>query len=77
MVEQQPGIEPGSRAKALRQATALADLSVAEAGERLVPDCNAPNRHATFYKAVFRPAVLRANRRAAEMGDRPPSYRRS
>jgi hypothetical protein len=69
VVEQQPGIEPGSRAKASRQATALADLSVAEAGERLVLDWNAPNRHATFYKAVFRAAVLRANRRPAEMGD--------
>jgi hypothetical protein len=69
VVEQQPGIEPGSRAKASRQATALADLSVAEAGERLVLDWNAPNRHATFYKSVFRAAVLRANRRPAEMGD--------
>jgi integrase len=27
-----------------------------------VLDWDAPNRHATFYKAVFRPAVLRANR---------------
>jgi integrase len=40
----------------------LADLTVAEAGERLVLDWTAPNRHATFYKAVFRPAVLRASR---------------
>jgi integrase len=45
-----------------RQATALADLSVAEAEERLLLDWSAPNRHATFYKAVFRPGVLRANR---------------
>jgi integrase len=49
-------------APARRQATALADLTPAEAGERLVLDWDAPNRHATFYKAVFRPAVLRANR---------------
>jgi hypothetical protein len=66
---QQPGIEPGSRETAHRQATALGDLSTAEAGERLVLDWTAPNRHATFYKAVFRPAVLRANRLAAVRGD--------
>ncbi len=46
---------------AQRQATALAGLSVAEAGERLVLDWGQPLRHATFYKAVYRPAVLRAN----------------
>jgi integrase len=66
---QQPGIEPGAHATALRQATALADLSAAEAAERLVLDWSPPTRHATFYKAVFRPAVLRANRRAAALGD--------
>lgn len=60
--DEAPGIEPGSREKANRQATALADLSTAEAGERLVLDWDAPLRHATFYKAVFRPAVLRARR---------------
>jgi integrase len=58
----------GSRS-ALRQATALADLTPAEAAERLVLDWTVPVRHATFYKAVFRPAVLRANRRAAATGD--------
>ena len=67
--EQQPGIEPGSRSTALRQTTALADLSVDEAGQRLVLDWAQPYRHATLYKAVFRPAVLRANRFAAESGD--------
>jgi integrase len=46
---------------AVNQARALADLTTAEAGERLVLDWTAPYRHATFYKAVFRPAVLRAN----------------
>ena len=35
---------------------------MADAGERLALDWKGPNRHATFYKAVFRPAVLRANR---------------
>jgi integrase len=40
---------------------ALAALSVEEAAERLVLDWSAPLRHQTFYKAVFRPAVLRAN----------------
>lgn len=53
---------------AQRQATALADLSVAEAGERLELDWGQPLRHATFYKAVYRPAVLRANRMAATTG---------
>jgi hypothetical protein len=50
--------------KADRQATALADHSVAEATERLAVDWSRPLRHQTFYKAVFRPAVLRANRLA-------------
>jgi hypothetical protein len=40
----------------------LADLTVAEAEKRLVLDWAKPLRHATFYKAVYRPAVLRANR---------------
>lgn len=53
---------------ALRQATALSGLPVAEAGERLVLDWGQPLRHATFYKAVYRPAVLRANRLAAATG---------
>ncbi|MGE2690862.1 hypothetical protein [Mycolicibacterium pulveris] len=65
-----PGIEPGNNAKAHRQATALAELSTAEAGERMVLDWTAPLRHATFYKAVYRPAVLRANRAATARGDK-------
>ncbi len=52
----------GAGSAALRQATALADLTVAEAEARLALDWDAPLRHAAFYKAVFRPAVLRANR---------------
>ena len=55
---------------ARRQADALAVLSVAEAEARLSLDWEKPLRHATFYKAVYRPAVLRANRIAAATGDR-------
>jgi integrase len=46
--------------------TALAALSPDEAAERLVCDWSALLRHQTFYKAVFRPAVARANRLAGE-----------
>ncbi|HWX99649.1 MAG TPA: hypothetical protein VNY55_07185 [Mycobacterium sp.] len=52
----------------LRQATALAELSVAEAGARLVLDWVEPLRHGTFYKAVFQPTVLRANRLTPSTG---------
>jgi integrase len=51
-----------AKARARRQADALADLTVAEAEGRLVLDWTQPLRHPTFYKAVYRPAVLRANR---------------
>ncbi|MGF7120199.1 tyrosine-type recombinase/integrase [Rhodococcus sp. BE178] len=47
---------------------ALAALTVDEAEARLTRDWDAMLRHQTFYKAVFRPAVLRANRIAAEQG---------
>ncbi|MGW4016777.1 tyrosine-type recombinase/integrase [Rhodococcus ruber] len=40
---------------------ALAALTVEEAEDRLTLDWHAPLRHQTFYKAVYRPAVLRAN----------------
>lgn len=50
------------RIVARRQATALAELSVVEAEERLVLDWSEPLRHGAWYKAVFRPSVLRANR---------------
>lgn len=76
--ERDPGIEPGSRPAALRQATALADLTVQEAGERLVLDWTQPYRHATLYKAVYRPAVIRANRVAAaedETAKLPPQLK--
>ena len=45
-----------------RQAKTLAAATVAQAQSRLVLDWSAPLRHTTYYKAVFRPAVLRANR---------------
>jgi integrase len=48
--------------RARRQADALAELSVEDAEKRLVLDWTQPLRHATFYKSVYRPAVLRANR---------------
>jgi integrase len=55
---------PSATAKdrARRQADALADLSVEDAEKRLVLDWTQPLRHPSFYKAVYRPAVLRANR---------------
>ncbi|GAS89383.1 tyrosine-type recombinase/integrase [Mycolicibacterium brisbanense] len=65
--------EPDAQAAkrvARRQADALADLSVEEAETRLELKWDEPLRHATFYKAVYRPAVLRANRIAAGTGDR-------
>jgi integrase len=42
--------------------TALASLSADEAAARLVLDWSQPIRHQTFYKAVFKPAILRATR---------------
>jgi integrase len=50
-----------AKARARRQANALAELAVEDAEKRLVLDWTQPLRHATFYKAVYRPAVLRAN----------------
>ena len=49
-------------AKAQRNADALASLTVDEAEQRLDLDWTSPVRHQNFYKAVYRPAVLRANR---------------
>jgi integrase len=51
-----------AKARARRQAEALAELTGEDAEKRLVLDWNQPLRHATFYKAVYRPAVLRVNR---------------
>ncbi|CAN5609876.1 hypothetical protein BH09ACT7_BH09ACT7_23390 [soil metagenome] len=50
-----------AKVRARRQADALADLTVEDAEKRLVLDWATPLRHATFYKSVYRPAVLRAN----------------
>ena len=52
-------LEP-AHAKAQRNADVLATLTVDEAEQRLELDWSAPVRHQNFYKAVFRPAVLRA-----------------
>lgn len=52
---------PPEKVRAERQAHALAALRVEEAERRLVLDWYAPLRHNTLAKAVFRPAVLRAN----------------
>lgn len=54
----------------LRQATALASLSVDDAASRLELDWSSPLAHQSFYQAVFRPAVLRANGQAQIPGDR-------
>jgi integrase len=43
-----------------RQTAALAALTPEEHAERLVLDYSAPLRWATFYKAVYRPSVIRA-----------------
>ena len=51
-----------SQERAKRQAVALAALNVEQAEARLALDWASPMRHATFVKAVYRPAVLRANR---------------
>jgi integrase len=60
----------GNKTVARRQADALAELGIAEAEARLVLDWTEPLRHPTFYKAVYRPAVLRANRAATATGDK-------
>jgi len=49
------------------QADALAALDVHDAEARLALDWTEPERHPTFFKAVFRPAVLRANRLAGQV----------
>ncbi len=47
---------------ATNQTSALAALSVTEAEARLEIDWSSPHRHKTWYKAIWRPAILRANR---------------
>jgi integrase len=53
------------RVVADRQADALAGSTVDEAAARLALDWSRAVDHGVFYKSVFRPAVLRANRIAA------------
>jgi integrase len=50
---------------------ALAALTVDEAEARLELDWSAMLRHQSFYKAVYRPAVMRANRLGQVAGSRP------
>ena len=52
----------------------LAALSVEEAEARLTLDWDNPLRHPSFYKSVYRPAVLRANRLTPDAGLPPPSW---
>jgi integrase len=54
---------------------ALAALSLDDAADRLVLDWLAPIRHQTFYKAVFRPAVARANRLDGDDPVLPPGLK--
>jgi hypothetical protein len=54
---------------------ALAALSAGEAADRLVLHWSAPIRHQTFYKAVFRPAVARANRLGGSDPVLPPGLK--
>ena len=54
-----------AKVRAERQAQALAALRVTEEEERLALDWTTVLRHNVFYKAVFRPAVLRANNSGA------------
>jgi len=51
---------------------ALAALPVSDAASRLVLDWSEPLRHQTFYKAVFRPAVARANGARGQEDVLPP-----
>lgn len=59
------------RVVAQRQADTLAGLSVSQAADRLQLDWSQPLRHATFYKSVFRPSVLRANRLGGNDAHKP------
>lgn len=56
------------RTVAERQADALAALSATEAAERLALDWTAPLKHLAFYKAIFKPSVLRAIRLDPHVG---------
>jgi integrase len=64
------GVKNPAGASAVKQAAALAEFTTAEASARLALDWSQPYRHATFYKSVFRPAVLRAIRTATVSGEK-------
>lgn len=66
------GATAGERATA--QAARLAELDAGEAAARLELDWGKPIRHSTFYKAIFRPAVMRANRLAGEDVEAAPAF---
>ncbi|MBB3039600.1 tyrosine-type recombinase/integrase [Hoyosella altamirensis] len=58
--------------KAIKSAAAaLAELSPEQAAARLELDWDTPVRHPNFFKAIYRPAVLRANRLTRERGGDP------
>jgi len=52
----------------------LAALSVEKAEARLTLDWDNPLRHPSFYRSVYRPAVLRANRLTPDAG-LPPALK--
>ena len=58
-----------------KRENAVAGVVGPEAAERLVLDWSAPIRHQTFYKAVFRPAVARANRLGGDLLMLPPGLK--
>lgn len=74
---QEPTPSESAKARARRQAEVLAALTVAEAEARLVLDWETPLRHASFYKAVYRPAVLRANAATRARADAEPTQARA
>ncbi|WP_256715343.1 integrase [Mycobacterium colombiense] len=62
MEDARPSATATGKDRARQQADALARLTMEDAEKWLVLDWSQPLRHATFYKAVYRPAMLRANR---------------
>jgi len=55
---------------------ALAALSAQDAEDRLTLGWSVPMRHGSFYKAVYRPAVLRANLASTQATDALPPFLR-
>lgn len=67
----------GSRPEGNRRASGAGDGGGQGRGAeaRIVLDWNAPLRYATFYKAVFPPAILQSSRLGAATGERQFSRR--